>query len=271
MCGSLRCAPADDRVLSASRLGCAPGRGRAPVRGRRRVPRGLLRRSLPFTSAASVHTSWPGSCRLTGRGALRFGTSLQFGAPPSAISLPPGTSLQFGTQPSAISLQPGTYLRFGAASQDTFPPFGDIPYGWGLSCAAPRQGSPKMAGKSQNGGDSAAKACRPAPLQATTIPRRYSREHRRPSPAAVPDQAWSQPVPAGPTAPSPAQPSPAQPGPARPSRAQPSPASQPASQPPAPYFRERIPRARTQASGVMTAISATGFGRKTAGPPSFAA
>ena len=205
------------------------------------MPRGLLRRSLPFTSAASVHTSWPGSCRLTGRGALRFGTSLRFGAPPSAISLPPGTSLQFGallppaslqpgtslqfgTQPSAISLQPGTYLRFGAASQDTFPPFGDIPYGWGLSCAAPRQGSPKMAGKSQNGGDSAAKACRPAPLQATTIPRRYSREHRRPSPAAVPDQAWSQPVPAGPTAPAPSPASPAQPiQPSQPSPAQPSP------------------------------------------------
>ena len=238
MCGSLRCAPADDRVLSASRLGCAPGRGAhrsGAADGCRGVYCGGVCRSprrLRFTPlgpdhAVSLAAAPSGLGHPSGLGLrprqfpFRLGHPSNLGLcsrrPPCSLGHPSNLGLS-----PAISLQPGTYLRFGAASQDTFPPFGDIPYGWGLSCAAPRQGSPKMAGKSQNGGDSAAKACRPAPLQATTIPRRYSREHRRPSPAAVPDQAWSQPVPAGPTAPAPA-PSPSSPA----SPAQPSPQPSP--------------------------------------------
>ena len=196
-----------------------------------------MRRSLPFTSAASVHTSWPGSCRLGAAAAH------------SVLGHPSGLGLCSRRLPCSL----GTSLRFGTASQGTFPPTGDNPYGLGLSCAAPRQGSPQVAGKSQNGGDSAAKACTPAQLQAITIPRRYSRPHRRPLAGgrsrpslalAGSKQAPPPPRPACTT-------TPARSG--------------------ATYVRERIPRMRIQASGVITAISATGFGRNTAGLPSAAA
>lgn len=238
MCGSLRCAPADDRVLSASRLGCAPGRGAhrsGAADGCRGVYCGGVCRSprrLRFTPlgpdhAVSLAAAPSGLGHPSGLGLRPRQFPFRLGHPSNLglCSRRPACSLghpsNLGLSPrrfpcslghtSALGLLPRTHsLRLG-----TFRTVGDFPARrrgrevpkWQGSPRTEETRLPKPAGPHR---------CRPprsrdATAVSTGVPA------RRQSPTKL-GPSRSQPDPPPPAQPSPARPSPAQPRPAQPSQ-----------------------------------------------------